>query len=95
MSGSLSELWPDPDRRSEALLSCLCHVYEYEPQVLTPMETRTLEALSHGLENSEAAVVLGVTLESIKSHAKVARRKLRAKNSTAACCEALRQGLIH
>lgn len=91
---SARELMPDPDRRDEALLRCLVDVHSYEPELLTPAQTRVLGALSHGLGDRGAADLLGVTVESVKEAAKLARRKLQARNTTHACCEALRRGLI-
>jgi DNA-binding NarL/FixJ family response regulator len=61
---------------------------------LTELERRTLEAMSRGLEREGAAELTGVSVEVVKDRLKVARRVLRAKNTTHACCEALRQGLI-
>lgn len=61
---------------------------------LTPRELQVLECLSRGLEYPMVGDALGISLESVKSHAKHARFKLRAKNSIQACCEALRLGLI-
>lgn len=61
---------------------------------LTPRELDVLTCLSRGLEYPMVADALGISLESVKSHAKHARFKLRAKNSVQACCEALRLGLI-
>jgi DNA-binding NarL/FixJ family response regulator len=93
--GDLEQLWPDPDRRDDALIRCLTDVYAYEPpDALTPQEVRVIGALSHGLGDNGAADTLGLSFESVKLSSKLARRKLRAKNTTHACCEALRQGLI-
>lgn len=41
------------------------------------------------------ADVLGLAVETVKTHMKRARRKLQAKNTAHACSEALRRGLIH
>jgi LuxR family transcriptional regulator len=71
------------------------NVHEAEfPDYLTPQQARTLEAMSRGLNREEAADVLGITVESVKTHLRLARRALRAKTTTHACCEALRRGLI-
>ncbi len=102
---TLDHLWPDPDRRDDALLRCLEDVYRadeelvppvllVDPDDLTPEELRILGALSHGLGDRGAAHALGVTWDSVRHSSRSARRKLRAKNTTHACCEALRQGLI-
>lgn len=61
---------------------------------LTAAEARVLEALSRGLTREEAAVLLGIGLESVKSHLKRIRRVLRAKTTTHAVAQALRLGLI-
>ncbi len=91
----LVQIWPDRDRRSDALLRCLIDVHQHEPpDALTPNQARVLEALSRGLGDKGAADLLGVTIESIKTSSQLARRKLKAKNTTHACCEALRRGLI-
>jgi DNA-binding NarL/FixJ family response regulator len=92
----LEQLWPDPDRRDDALLRLLVDVYQAEPSVnLTPHETRIVEAFSHGMTERDAAAVLGLTFDSVHETAKLCRRKMLVKNMTHACCEALRQGLIH
>ena len=97
--------WTDPDRRDAALLACLEDVYRAEegralpavpidPAELTPEELRILGALSRGLGDRGTADVLGVTWDSVRHSSRSARRKLGAKNTTHACCEALRRGLI-
>ncbi len=88
----LDELWPDPDRRDEALLHCLLDVVEHE--VLTPMQVRVLQGLSQGLGREGTADLLGVGVETVKTHLKYGQRALGAKDTAHACCEALRQGLI-
>ena len=101
----LAQRWPDQDRRDDALLRLLLRTATQaerwclpNPRVprdaLNETERRALEAMSRGLTMTEAAVVLGVPLELLKSRLKMARRVLAAKNTTHACCEALRQGLI-
>lgn len=88
--------WSDPDRRDDALLRILTRVYEQpeERSTLTPGELRAIEAMSHGLGEIGAAEVIGVRPLTLKKQLKRARRVLRAKNTTHACCEALRRGLI-
>jgi DNA-binding CsgD family transcriptional regulator len=61
---------------------------------LTGQELRTLRALSHGLSEREAAVVLGYTAWGIADHMTNARRLLRAKTNAQAVAEAFRRGLI-
>jgi DNA-binding NarL/FixJ family response regulator len=92
---SLRELWPDPDRRHDALVRLAVNVHEAEfPDYLTPQQARVLEAMSRGLNRHETAELLGISVESTKTHLKLATRALRAKTTTHACCEALRRGLI-
>ena len=91
---ALRDLWPDDDRRDDALLRIGCDVLSYEENPLTPTQARVLEALSRGLGYDGTADVLGMGIETVKTHAKGARLRLRAKNTAHACCEALRLGLI-
>ncbi len=88
--------WSDPDRRDDALMRCLLRVVvQPEPRdTLTERELRALECMSRGLERTGTAAVLGVSTDRVAGMLTVARRVLRAKNTTHACCEALRQGLI-
>jgi len=92
----IEQLWPDPDRREDALERLLVRVYSTTERThVTPAELRALQALSVGLDEHGCAAVLGVGHETVKRQLVKARRALRAKNTTHACCEALRQGLIH
>ena len=61
---------------------------------LTPAELRVVAAMSHGLTAEMAADLLGVATETVKTHLKAARVRLRAKNTAHAVANALRQGLI-
>ena len=61
---------------------------------LTERECQVLTAMSYGMERKDAAALLGISLETVKTRLDHARRALRAKNTTHACCEALRRGLI-
>lgn len=61
---------------------------------LQPSHLRVLNAISHGLTEEEAAVVLGETRDSVKTHMREARRALAAKNQAHAIARALRFGLI-
>lgn len=105
----VSELWPDAARRDVALARitermvgkgepnrrCSSKRPDYaDRHTLTPIERRVLEALSYGLGVRGTADALGLTYESVKYHAKIAARVLRAKNTTHACATALRQGVI-
>lgn len=108
MADSLDDLWPDPDRRNAALerLALLVHggerVHNERRQrprqgahdLLSPIEVRCLLVLSHGVGLRGAAELLGVGLETVKTHTKHARWKLRAKNTTHAVAIAIRQGII-
>ena len=96
MSSAISpEGWDDPDRRDGALLHALCDVYRAtDPDDLSPTELRCIEAASVGMDSAEGAVLLGVGVETYKSHLKRARRKMRAKNTTHAVALAFRAGLI-
>lgn len=96
----LTRLWPDDDKRDDALVRCLVDVYRAEGKppppyrLLSPQQLRAIECASRGLDSDAAGVLLGITGATVREHWKYARRKLRAKNTTHACCEALRQGLI-
>ena len=94
---ALEQEWPDEDRRHEALVDALCDVYRAEPDrssELSAIETRVVEALSHGVGQRGAAEILGMSPFTVNSHMKRISPKLGAKNTTHACCEALRLGLI-
>ena len=65
-----------------------------EPVVLPISERRVLEACSRGLTYEMAGDMLGISPTTVKEYLKTARYRLRAKNTTHACCEALRLGLI-
>jgi DNA-binding CsgD family transcriptional regulator len=94
--------WADPDRRDAALERVRAQV-KHGPWLgpktrdyrsLQPSELRALEAMSHGLSMLEASEVTGFNYETLRASLKNVRRVLGAKNTTHACCEALRQGLI-
>lgn len=61
---------------------------------LTRSELRALNHASHGLSCEMAAQVAGVGKQTMASQLKAARGRLQAKNTTHACCIALRKGLI-
>jgi DNA-binding NarL/FixJ family response regulator len=92
---SIEELWPDPDRRDDALLRCAIDVASDDHEALTPGQRKVLEAVSHGLGNQGAADALGLSIDSVKTQLQLASRSLAAKNATHACCIALRRGLIN
>lgn len=49
---------------------------------------------SRGLTVEMTADTLHIAFETVRSHIAAARLKLRAKNVTEACCDAIRHGLI-
>lgn len=61
---------------------------------LSVAELEALTAVSNGLTSRMAGELLIKEEETIRSQLKAARMKLRAKNTTHACCMAIRQGLI-
>lgn len=61
---------------------------------LTPAERDTLRAMSHGMTDEEAGALLGVSRAAIKSRLILARRKLRAKNTTHAVARAIWADLL-
>jgi DNA-binding CsgD family transcriptional regulator len=96
---TIGDLWPDPDRRENGLYKALIDVHQqqdpYDKQPdLQPDERRCLQAAAAGLQTKEIAAVFGMSYLTVQDQLKAARRRLRAKNTTHACCEALRHGLI-
>lgn len=89
----LEHLWPDPDRRDDALERLAARV-EVGRATLTECERRCLIAASAGLDRRETALIYSVTPETIDKQLLMARRRLRAKNTTHAVAQAIRQGLI-
>lgn len=88
--------WSDPARRDDALDRVAAAVFGPFPRRLRPSngELRVLECLSHGMTAPMAAEALGVSVETVKSHLRSARRRLAAKNSTHAVTLAIRLGMI-
>jgi DNA-binding CsgD family transcriptional regulator len=72
------------------------NMQHFQPRVddLSDPEKEALAYLSRGLTVRMAADAIGISPESVRSRLKRARMKLRAKNATQACCEAIRRGLI-
>jgi DNA-binding CsgD family transcriptional regulator len=102
---ALEQLWPDADRRHEALLRVAGRVSGRLPFPergsflpsrceLSPYERRVLMAIASGLNRDEAATVLGYTLESVKDALRRVRRILGAKTTAHAVAVALRTGVI-
>jgi DNA-binding CsgD family transcriptional regulator len=96
----IRRLWPDDDRRDAGLQRLLERVaaapggIQPRPADLTPAEIRCLTCASHGLDAQEIGDTLGCGLESVKTHLKLARRRLAAKNTVHAVAICLRAGLI-
>lgn len=92
--------WPDPDRRDGALARLRLRVERQPPRFrgrrveLGEGELRALEALSHGVGYQGASELLDVSLDTVKEQMRLARHVLGAKDTTSACCEAIRRGLI-
>lgn len=61
---------------------------------LGPAELEVLIWASRGLQQHQIAEVLGKKLQTVKTQLVSARWKLGAENTTQACCEAIRRGLI-
>jgi DNA-binding CsgD family transcriptional regulator len=61
---------------------------------LTQRELSVLKNASEGRTADETASVLGLGMETVRSHLKKARTKLGARNSAHAVAEAMRQLLI-
>lgn len=85
------ESWPNrSDDFSEARTAQLrAHV----ARIPTKRELEVLTCLSFGRTGAEAAAELGYTVRGLDEKLRHIRRKLGA-NTTAACCIALRRGLI-
>lgn len=92
----LDQLWPDPDRRDDALYRVAAAIVaRHEPRTrLNPSELRALQAVSVGLDRNGVAAVHNLSPYTVAEQLQAARRALRAKNTTHAVAEALRQGLI-
>jgi DNA-binding CsgD family transcriptional regulator len=63
-------------------------------RALTQRELSVLKIASDGKTAEEIASALGVRMETVRTHFKRARAKLRARNRTHAVAEAMRQLLI-
>jgi DNA-binding CsgD family transcriptional regulator len=61
---------------------------------LSDGELAALKAAAAGMRSVEAAVLLGTNEHAVRMKWRVAQAKLKAKNTTHACCIAIRQGLI-
>ena len=66
-----------------------------EERKLTPQQLLVLQYFSRGLKtNTEVGEAMGISMWTVDSHLRLARKRLRAKTTTHACCEAIRKGLI-
>jgi DNA-binding NarL/FixJ family response regulator len=63
------------------------------PFGLTPRELEVVELLPRGLTNARIAAELGVSEDTVKTHLKSIRLKLRARDRAEAAAIALREGL--
>jgi DNA-binding NarL/FixJ family response regulator len=61
---------------------------------LSVRELALLRCMSRGMTVEMAAETSGISFDTARLHLKGARFRLKAKNTTHACCEAIRQGLI-
>jgi DNA-binding NarL/FixJ family response regulator len=57
-------------------------------------ELDVLSCISNGMTYEMAAETLGVGAQTIQTHLKTVRARLKAKNTTHACCIAIRNGLL-
>jgi DNA-binding NarL/FixJ family response regulator len=89
----LERAWSDADRREAALERLQARV-ELERGELLASELLVLRALSHGLTEAEAAIVLGWTTDRVHDQAQRARRVLGCKTSLHAVATALRAGVL-
>lgn len=63
-------------------------------ETLTPPEHLVLQFASRGLVKNEIAEVAGLSPDTVKTHLTHVRQKLRAKNTTQAVGNAVRDGII-
>lgn len=61
---------------------------------ISSRELDVLRCMSRGLTRAMTAELLYVEETTVQRHLQNVRAKLRAKNTTQACCEAIRRGLI-
>jgi len=61
---------------------------------LSPRQREVLQAMSHGRTYPEAAAELGISIETVKEHLKIVRRRLGARNTNQAIADAIRLGLM-
>lgn len=91
----LEHLMPDEDRREQALENMLLAVHRMPERTdLTAQEIKVLQAFSFGLDSKGVSYVLGMNEHNVMAYRKKILRALRAKNTTHAVAEGLRQKLI-
>lgn len=81
-----------PDRLLRAMAEA--HGRRYSSSVLTPRQCQVLEMVGLGLYNDDIGKVLGIGIETVKSHLRVIALRLTAKNGTHAVAIAIRNGYI-
>lgn len=87
--------WSDPDRRAAALDRVALRVAQYDtPSHLWRSTLAVLRCYAAGMEWMETAATLGISPETVRTHLREARLRLRAKNTTHAVAEAIRAGLL-
>ena len=64
------------------------------PSVLSPRQCQVLELVSWGLFSEDVAKILGIGIETVKTHLKVIKMRLNANNRTHAVAIAIRKGYI-
>jgi DNA-binding CsgD family transcriptional regulator len=79
------------DESHARMSASMCRPFSDE---LGELELAVLRCLSRGMTAQMAADANFFALDTVKTHLKGARYRLRAKNTTHACCEAIRRGLI-
>ena len=62
---------------------------------LSEREIQVIDAVSHGMTNPMIAEHLGLSLETVKTHAMHVQAKLKSKNRAHAACAAIRAGIIN
>lgn len=62
--------------------------------VLSPRQCQVLELVSWGLFSEDVAKILGIGIETVKTHLKVIKMRLNANNGTHAVAIAIRKGYI-
>jgi DNA-binding NarL/FixJ family response regulator len=63
-------------------------------ETLTPRERELLQLLAQGEANKQAAVILGLSEETVKTHVRNILGKLQVRDRTEAVTVALRRGII-